>query len=697
MSDRRQSTHGRPASIGEEQNGASHDHMDGALDFDQRSPAHHGHIPPPNMTDDIDENELSTRPRLTREQVWLLEKQFQIHHKPNSNIKRQLAETTGLSLQRVANWFQNRRAKAKQQRRQEEYEVLRSLETAGQPDHHEPSSPDVFFPPDFFAPDLGQQQQQQQQQQHLPATGFVGPQPNGFMDIEYRPTQYEFPAEASYASLSRSLAAAAAALAQGAYDGEDPKPAEGSMEAASNDPAFDQADADNDSDTVVPASANWPSVGTLGEPFVFSHGAASVSQLVPHGHQYDVPPLPHGVCSALEATGSHPPTLMPTFVSPTRCEFPIQQGHPPQQGITTPQQGPWPPQSEADAPWGSQDAFSRRGSCSSDLIRDLNDIGIGSQQDESPEIAEPSSNIAARRKRPRPAAIGTAALRATSYMSALPVSPTAKSNLLGSAQSVRRVKSTGNNLNVRGRIQKSIPASAQRSPLHVETFADAAALRSANIHTSLRSARTCSESMPHSSSLAPPTPLSPADMGRFLSNASSDLLPTDPYLVYSPEYISHLAPGMEFGPNLVSPPTTPNYAGMQAYRRNMSMMEYSMPSHPGTQLPMDPRFLEESLLVPQVTSIPPQVHMPQPMYASPISCGDPDMANMLRPHGGGEQRASNKTTTDSGSGGAVGTTFIPEVYYQDKCANQAPVPGTSKPSKPKNYIFVNHTPEEIDS
>lgn len=43
-----------------------------------------------------------SRPRLTKEQVETLEAQFQAHPKPNSNVKRQLAAQTNLSLPRVA-------------------------------------------------------------------------------------------------------------------------------------------------------------------------------------------------------------------------------------------------------------------------------------------------------------------------------------------------------------------------------------------------------------------------------------------------------------------------------------------------------------------------------------------------------------------------------------------------------------------
>jgi hypothetical protein len=55
------------------------------------------------MLDDYEEGaETSTRPRLTRDQVDVLESQFQAQPKPNSNVKRQLAVQTKLTLPRVA-------------------------------------------------------------------------------------------------------------------------------------------------------------------------------------------------------------------------------------------------------------------------------------------------------------------------------------------------------------------------------------------------------------------------------------------------------------------------------------------------------------------------------------------------------------------------------------------------------------------
>lgn len=49
-----------------------------------------------------DYTEHLTRPRLTKEQVEILETQFQAQPKPNSDVKRQLAIQTNLTLPRVA-------------------------------------------------------------------------------------------------------------------------------------------------------------------------------------------------------------------------------------------------------------------------------------------------------------------------------------------------------------------------------------------------------------------------------------------------------------------------------------------------------------------------------------------------------------------------------------------------------------------
>ncbi|KAL3295758.1 homeobox domain-containing protein [Colletotrichum asianum] len=58
-----------------------------------------------------------TKPRLAKDEVEKLESVFQANNKPNSSMKKQLAEQMGVDVARINNWFQNRRAKAKQEKR----------------------------------------------------------------------------------------------------------------------------------------------------------------------------------------------------------------------------------------------------------------------------------------------------------------------------------------------------------------------------------------------------------------------------------------------------------------------------------------------------------------------------------------------------------------------------------------------------
>lgn len=57
---------------------------------------------------------VDVKPRLTKEQHDILESHYQQQNKPNTQTKKTFAESLGVSLDKVNNWFQNRRAKSKQ-------------------------------------------------------------------------------------------------------------------------------------------------------------------------------------------------------------------------------------------------------------------------------------------------------------------------------------------------------------------------------------------------------------------------------------------------------------------------------------------------------------------------------------------------------------------------------------------------------
>lgn len=62
-----------------------------------------GHAPGPLVSpmEEADELDTSSRPRLTQEQIAILEDQFKGKPKPGTEFKKQLASQIGLSLQRV--------------------------------------------------------------------------------------------------------------------------------------------------------------------------------------------------------------------------------------------------------------------------------------------------------------------------------------------------------------------------------------------------------------------------------------------------------------------------------------------------------------------------------------------------------------------------------------------------------------------
>ncbi|PNY24510.1 Diencephalon/mesencephalon homeobox protein 1-B [Tolypocladium capitatum] len=69
-----------------------------------------------------------SKPRLSKEEVEVLEAEFQKNHKPSSSTKKALAESMRVDNARINNWFQNRRAREKKEKNIREYEAKQRLE-----------------------------------------------------------------------------------------------------------------------------------------------------------------------------------------------------------------------------------------------------------------------------------------------------------------------------------------------------------------------------------------------------------------------------------------------------------------------------------------------------------------------------------------------------------------------------------------
>ncbi|KAJ0377843.1 hypothetical protein COL922a_014084, partial [Colletotrichum nupharicola] len=133
------------------------------------------------------------------------------HPKPSSNVKGQLAAQTNLSLPRVANWFQNRRAKAKQQKRQEEYERMQKAKAEAEEaakGKSEPSTSEIVKSSDEKKPQIENKDTTSEPSSPTPASKK---QTSSASSSKHHHTPSESARQASLASLQRALNAAAAA------------------------------------------------------------------------------------------------------------------------------------------------------------------------------------------------------------------------------------------------------------------------------------------------------------------------------------------------------------------------------------------------------------------------------------------------------------------------------------------------------
>ncbi|KIW70507.1 hypothetical protein PV04_02769 [Phialophora macrospora] len=433
------------------------------------------------MHDDIGESqEISTRPRLTKEQAEVLEAHFQANHKPSSQLKRELAIQTGLTLNRVGNWFQNRRAKAKQQKRQEEYEAQTSsthvqtndaeadedAEEVKDAKSSEDSRSEAVSPTDSVSPT---------KTSSTTTTTESTPDLASAVQTPDTPVQtIDNSKEASWNSLQRALGQAKAARAHqpGQTQFSMSPPAISARTSAMQLPLR----LNNQQTTPSPSYVSpwqsqhanymaYPSPITLQDTsFDFGFGDDIVEQSVAQESTID-PVVDYAQDSfVITPQEFHEPLATPKGTTHRQTD---PMGALPSPGFTMPS---YP--------------GSRRPSATEDLSATFGNValagtppGVVAERYGAGSICPPPSgplDIAARRKRPRPAALTFASLRSRSYGAMTSVSPTFRQGVMSpqGPHSVRHVKSAGQGLHSRfAGIRKA--SSAQRSPMCATTFAEA--------------------------------------------------------------------------------------------------------------------------------------------------------------------------------------------------------------------------------
>ena len=216
---------------------------------------------------------------------------------------------------------------------------------------------------------------------------------------------------------------------------------------------------------------------------------------------------------------------------------------------------------------------ARRGSGAESLTNNFDAFALASESargQRTPVLAMEASHpdaqldIAARRKRPRPAALTSASLRSRSY-GAMTMSPTFRPGL-SPAHTVRHVKSTGHNLNARfSGVRK--PSSAQRSPVNFSTFAEAEAFDRFMAQQAAAAQASVAEA---NSELHSPAPMAHAQ--RSIDHVANSMPQNfDLARTYQLPTTQHLT-------LMTSPPTTPFTAEFDPYHTGFGMPPVSAPA-----------------------------------------------------------------------------------------------------------------------
>ncbi|PMD48735.1 hypothetical protein L207DRAFT_414098 [Hyaloscypha variabilis F] len=537
-----------------------------------------------------------TKPRLGKDEVDILEREFKKNPKPTTQTKRQFAEDMGVELARINNWFQNRRAKRKQEKKQEAYEAGQAQDALGQ--YSEPSSPDFSYNNQYFSDGHMLPVQQPSVTFALPS----GPPPPV---APYNP-QYSDPTTASMESLHRTLAAA---------------------QAASEHDEYRHNFVDHESlDTFGGGSLVHDSANSDRAHF------PSPDEAIVHFEQYAFPSAfgnnlynngPQNVPELQSPQEHHTPTLFSAYPTSSEVEVSAPQAVTafPSQLLTQfdslPQHGNG----------SNSDSQSPEHSSGPTLATGFHDIAESDESSASPPAPSnpfrsppPPMDIASRRKKVqhKPAALIADTLRSSRpSMGPRTVSHAEGFRRMDSPASspMRRIVSAGGNRNVlSGRVYKTGVESAQRSPINLGSFPES--FMEQNFHNvRLPPSLTAGSSL--NSSLAPPTPMSPREREMTLVKRETSISTASPN-EGSMNFVFNAGTGgfttMEGDQNLASPPETPQaQMVMHPSANNWPTMEFSEKQW-SFEVP------DEPLYTPAHETFALELHMPQqPAYLASMS------------------------------------------------------------------------------
>ncbi|KAK3708885.1 hypothetical protein LTR37_011215 [Vermiconidia calcicola] len=638
------------------------------------------------------------KPRLTKEQHDILEAHFQKQSKPNTNTKKGFAESLNVSLEKVNNWFQNRRAKSKQDAKKAAGAL--NLYQAHQQNFHSDTESSPFETSPQYSSMLQQWSAENQSADGLGISHMQQPQVSSQME------QQPFPEGATSSDQFDDLAWTSQHMCDIAQEMNRRTLTQETFDAiarnggmlngyedfenfqhrfSGNQDIFNEVFPELSSQDYKQQDLNFPY--PVGAPL--SNSDSTVTSTV-SDQPLEFPPSNMMQTSvAMSASSSEWSDSRSSSLAGPQPEATTPYGSGPQPHVTATssqwqpgqsvpvdvdklneefrqaaaQARPEPQVCEQPLAWPADEAYTRRVSSTSGLAHSMGNMGMHTPHPRQSAVFKspvPPGDIAARRQRPRPAALGIASLRSQSYSSAAqPASPGAVQQQPQAHDTqnmqLRRIRSAVamSGAVAHGRVMKSTTGSAQRSPLHW-TFNDA------------MSSPSLVRQISHGN-LAPPTPMSPHEFPRQdgmhrqqptwqasgLVDRHPSISETD--LEYGAPYQpSNSVPAQNFS----SPPHTPMYYE-QSFAPLRTNSDVTMENTPPQSAPAGQSCFPSNIFTTAPQSVQHSVHNTQMPMQQPTQAHAPfrnqQYGNMMMP----DQKFHNSSVTFAPSQQANVTTGPP--------------------------------------